>query len=336
MKINKFLDTKKKDLNNVPLWVSDELEYWPEREQPLRFSHIAALHSEFIGVSVKGELHQWRWADNDPYKSADHPNIHHPRTLTLNLSTEKIAQISAASIRCSIATESGKIATWMDESLGYASVKLEYPATSYPEFAVDKIISLNTCTLYTVARTESNELFWWGVLPFGQRKRLWEKYKAKAKKPVRSNVTQSEIVVGTQVCMKNCPMYQPGAIGFTVVNGVPKVGQLLNAAWDLSSSCRFKIITMPTQSSNNSNSSVASLSEFLKASSASTSKQSSNSNAGNNSNKETADRLDMPPPPSPASSTCSDTGSVSNKRQKRVTPKEEPDAKKDEELWLLK
>ncbi|XP_063710070.1 E3 ubiquitin-protein ligase hyd isoform X2 [Culicoides brevitarsis] len=330
-------DTKKKE-NNVPLWVSDELEYWPEREQPLRFSHIAALHSEFIGVSVKGELHQWRWADNDPYKNAEHPNVFHPRTLTLNLTTEKIAQISAASIRCSIATESGKIATWMDESLGYASVKLEYPATSYPEFAVDKITSLHTCTLYTVARTESNELFWWGVLPFGQRKRLWEKYKAKAKKPVRSNVAQSEIVVGSQVCMKNCPMYQPGAIGFTVVNGVPKVGQLLNAAWDLSSSCRFKIITMPTQSSGNTSgvSNLSDMKEFLKAS-ASTSKQGSNSNSSSsNSNKETADRLDMPPPPSPASSTCSDTGSVSNKRQKRVTPKEEPDAKKDEELWLLK
>lgn len=318
--------------------MSDELEYWPEREQPLRFTHIAALHSEFIGVSVKGELHQWRWADNDPYKNTEHPNTFHPRTLTLSLSTEKITQISATSIRCSIATETGKIATWMDESLGYASVKLEYPATAYPEFAVDKIVSLHTCTLYTVARTESNELFWWGVLPFGQRKRLWEKYKAKAKKPVRSSVAQSEIVVGTQVCMKNCPMYQPGAIGFTVVNGVPKVGQLLNAAWDLSSSCRFKIITMPIQASSSTSgvSSLSDMKEFLKAS-ASTSKQSSNSGSGNNSNnKETADRLDMPPPPSPASSTCSDTGSVSNKRQKRVTPKDEPDPKKDEELWLLK
>lgn len=45
----------------------------------------------------------------------------------------------------------------------------------------------------------------------------------------------------------------------------------------------------------------------------------------------------MPPPPSPASSTCSDTGSVtSHKRQKRVTPKEEGESKKDEESWQLK
>lgn len=63
---------KKKDLNSgAPLWVSDELEYWPEREQPLRFAHIAAMHSEFIGVTVKGELHQWRWADADPYRNPE-------------------------------------------------------------------------------------------------------------------------------------------------------------------------------------------------------------------------------------------------------------------------
>lgn len=46
-------------------------------------------------------------------------------------------------------------------------------------------------------------------------------------------------------------MYQPGAIGFTISNGVPKVGQLLNSAWDLSDVCRFKIITVsPTNISN--------------------------------------------------------------------------------------
>lgn len=39
-------------------------------------------------------------------------------------------------------------------------------------------------------------------------------------------------------------MYQPGAIGFTISNGVPRVGQLLNSAWDLNDTCRFKIITV--------------------------------------------------------------------------------------------
>lgn len=42
--------------------------------------------------------------------------------------------------------------------------------------------------------------------------------------------------------MKNSPMYQPGAIGFTVAAGQPKVGQLQNAAWALSDTCTFKLI----------------------------------------------------------------------------------------------
>lgn len=49
--------------------------------------------------------------------------------------------------------------------------------------------------------------------------------------------------------MKNSPMYQPGAIGFTVAAGVPKVGQLMNAAWTLSDTCTFKIINVQTSGS---------------------------------------------------------------------------------------
>lgn len=254
----------------------------------------------------------------------------------------------------------------MDELLGYAGNKLEHPATNYPEFALDKIISLHTCSLYTVARTESGELFWWGVLPFTQRKKIWDKYRAKSKKPQRKekekDSTASEVTVGAQVCMKNCPMYQPGAIGFCVSNGVPKVGQLLNAAWDLMNICRFKILPIPAiptaaTSSSAASSSVSAASIELKESLgklsatigvANAASGGGSSNAPNQSasspakapanvgNKETADRLDMPPPPSPASSTCSDTGSVSNKRQKRMTPKEDLDNKKDEEVWNLK
>jgi hypothetical protein len=84
-----------------------------------------------------------------------------------------------------------------------------------------------------------------GVLPFAQRKRLWEKYRTKCRKQ-RPSSNQSEIVTGSQVCMKNSPMYQAGAIGFTVAAGVPKVGQLQNAAWTLSDTCTFKIINVQT------------------------------------------------------------------------------------------
>lgn len=45
--------------------------------------------------------------------------------------------------------------------------------------------------------------------------------------------------------MKNSPVCQPGALGFTIACGVPRVGVLQNAAWNLTDTCRFKL--MPTQ-----------------------------------------------------------------------------------------
>lgn len=320
--------------SGFPLWISDDIEYWPDKDGT-RFSQIAALHSEFIAVSTKGDLHLWKWSDREPYKNNEHPNIHHPKTLTLGLANEKIVQISASIIRCSVVTESAKIATWMDETLGYAGNKLEHPSTCYPEFTLDKITSLHSCSLYTVAKTESGELFWWGVLPFNQRKKMWEKYKAKSKKPQKKDKDKDsiscEVTVGAQVCMKNSPMYQPGAIGFCVMNGVPKVGQLLNAAWDLMNICRFKILPMPSATIATTSAGVGiSETKDLKVGIASN----SNPSNGGSGSKETADRMDMPPPPSPASSTCSDT-SIGVKR-KRMTQKDDSDNKKDEEFWNLR
>ncbi|GAB0097413.1 E3 ubiquitin-protein ligase hyd [Sergentomyia squamirostris] len=339
----KEADTKKKEVaSGLPLWISDELEAWPEKDIAPRFTQIACLHSEFIGVTAKGELHQWRWSDQDPYRNLENPSIHHPKTLSLNLTFEKVIHISATSIRCTVGTESNRVATWMDELLGNAGSKLEHGPLTLPDLALEKIVSLHTCTLYTVARTDSGSLFWWGVLPYGQRKRLWDKYKAKTKKPIRNSANVPEVTVGAQVCMKNSPMYMPGAIGFTISNGVPKVGQLLNAAWEFADTCRFKLVAVPLPTNAAGTLTSNDLKDLPKSSGSGVNQSqgsgsNSTSKSGNNPNKETADRMDMPPPPSPASSTCSDTGSVtSHKRQKRMAPKEDTDNKKDEELWTLR
>ncbi|XP_075236131.1 E3 ubiquitin-protein ligase hyd isoform X1 [Lycorma delicatula] len=344
--LDKDPESKKKDFaQQSPLWMSDDVEFWPERgADPLpRFTNIAALHSELVAVSVTGQLYQWKWSDMDPYRHIE-STIHHPKALSLGLVNERVVLISATAIRCSVATESGKVATWMDELLSHAANKLEHLATSFTEFTLDRIVSLHTCTLYTVACLESGALYWWGVLPFNQRKKLWEKYRAKSRKQ-RPSTSAAEITVGSQVCMKNSPMYQPGAIGFTISGGVPKVGQLQNAAWNLSDICRFKLISpitssQPSASCSGSGRIGLDNSVVPGTSSASTSGGSSQSKvlgiSGASSHKENTDRLDMPPPPSPASSTCSDTGSTSHKRAKRVAVKQEDSDKKDEEEWMLR
>ena len=230
----------------------------------------------------------------------------------------------------------------MDDQLGYIGAKLEHAAISFSEFVLDPIISVNVCSLYTAVRTENNNVYWWGVLPFDQRRYLWDKYRNKTKKPFKP--VASEINVGTQVIMKKCPKYQTGSIGFTCANGIPKVGQLLNSVWDSNDVCRFKIMNVTSQS--NEKSQISGTSSAPNSTNLTIDKeitkpvagQSSNSSKNCSSNKETTDRIDMPPPPSPASSTCSDTGSVtSHKRTKRMATKDDNnDTKKDEELWQLK
>lgn len=239
-------DSKKKEVTASPLWMSDDVEFWPPdrgTDQVPEFINIVSLHSELIALSASGQLYQWKWSEPEPYR---HPDglVHHPKTIPMGLLHERVVHLSGCGVRCSVSTESNKVATWLDELIWHASAtKLEHPAQSYTEFSLDKIAQLYTCTLYTVARLESGALYWWGVLPFSQRKKLWEKYRTKSRKQKPSSC--SEIVTGSQVCMKNCPMYQAGAIGFTVSGGVPKVGQLQNAAWNLSDTCRFKVLSQP-------------------------------------------------------------------------------------------
>lgn len=347
---NDGAESKKKDSSMAasPLWVSEELEYW---DSNTRFTHIAATYSELVAISTQGQLHQWRWADAHPYQRNDASGLtsaFHPRSIWLGMTPgERVINISAAGIRISVLTDTGRIATFLDESIAHApgACRLEHPLQTFLEFGSDKAISLHVCSLYTVARLDSGALYWWGVLPLGQRARLWEKHRARSRKQQRghSSTAPQDLQAGQSVTMKNAPMYQPGAVGFNMSTGVPKVGILQNAAWNLSDMCRFKLLPPPQPDRSVSDKDKRDLQNQspLTVSSVKASSSSGNSKDGaKDSNKDMADRLDMPPPPSPASSTCSDT-STSHKRAKRVTVRGEEGSsndgsKRDEEEWPLK
>lgn len=260
--------------------------------------------------------------------------------MTLNIA-EKVELISANFIRCSIVTESNRVATWMDEQLGYLGAKLEHAASAFNEFNMDPITTIHVCSLYTAVRTDNNNIYWWGVLPFDQRRYLWDKFRTKTKKPFKMVV--ADINVGSQVVMKKCPIYQTGSIGFTCTNGVPKVGQLLNSVWDFADVCRMKILNVGLTLGSDKCQTTGTIANDKDISKTAPIQTTSSNKSGqiSSTSKESTDRIDMPPPPSPASSTCSDTGSVtSHKRTKRMTTKEDgnscQEGRKDEELWQLK
>lgn len=98
----------------------------------------------------------------------------------MGLTNEKIVLLSANSIRATVATESNKVATWVDETLSSVASKLEHTAQTYSELQGERIVSLHGCALYTCAQLE-NSLYWWGVVPFSQRKKMLEKARAKIK-----------------------------------------------------------------------------------------------------------------------------------------------------------
>ncbi|CAL1532111.1 unnamed protein product [Lymnaea stagnalis] len=292
-----------------PLVIGEELQYWVDKDgDPPLFRHIEAMYTDLVAVGRDGRLYSWKWADSEPYKSSENPNTRHPKSLALGLIQEKITLLSACGVRASVLTESGKIASWLDESLSSVSAKLEHAAQHFSEFQSDGVVSLHTCSLYSCARLESGALYWWGVMPFAQRKKLVERSNKK-KKAKETSTASSEIVAGATVCLRSAPLYHAGAIAFTEINGVPKVGQLLESAWALSDGCRFRI-RQPGMELK---------AEPIKPEPA----------------KSSEIKTDMPPP-SPASSVCSDhsSASISLKRKKGpVTPVKDDEK---EERWALK
>lgn len=231
-----------KSFSADPVSVADLLQWWqPDLDGNFPcFVHIAAMYSELICVGADGKLYQWKWEDPLPCQEQD--GLYHPRVRALGLVDEKIVSVSASSIRASALTESGKVATWVDETLSSIASKLEHPIQGFAEFSGDKVVAIHTCSLYTCAQMSSGSLYWWGVLPFEQRKKLLEKARARARRN-RTTFT-SCIVRGVQVCLRSCPLYHPGSIGFNISSGIPRMGQLLESAWNLDEKCRFKVLPL--------------------------------------------------------------------------------------------
>lgn len=314
-----------------PLWLSEEPEYWPDKGT--KFVHIVALYSELVALSSTGQLHQWKWSDPEPYKNPEQPGIHHPKTVSLCLTGDRCVLLEARCVRATVVTESGRVATWLDDSLAAVAPKLEQPAQVFPEFQQDPVVALHVCSLYSCVRLQSGALYWWGVLPFSQRKKLWEKATSRAKKHKASSHA-SEIVAGSQVCMRNSPMYHPGALAFTTAGGLPRVGQLLSAAWNLPDTCHFKILSEKKADTTDS-AAAGSSGGGGSGSASSTSKV-----AAASTESKSSDRTEMPPPPSPASSTCSEPAHspLPHKRKHKASTSslDATSERRDEEEWHLR
>uniref|UniRef100_A0A8C9XR29 E3 ubiquitin-protein ligase UBR5 n=1 Tax=Sander lucioperca TaxID=283035 RepID=A0A8C9XR29_SANLU len=311
-----------------PVSLGEELQWWPDKDG-VKFVSIGAMFSELVAVSSKGELYQWKTGsllhvghlillNIFCHLFHQNPSVHHPRVSFLGLANEKITLLSANSIRATVATETNKVATWVDDTLSTVASKLEHSAQAFPELQGERMVSLHCCALYTCAQLE-NSLYWWGVVPFSQRKKMLEKARAKNKKPKSSAGISSipNITVGTQVCLRNNPLYHAGAVAFSVNAGIPKVGLLLESVWNMNDSCRFQLRSpesLKNMEKTTKTQDIKSVPELVK--------------------------TEMGPPPSPAS-TCSDTSSIASSaslpyKRRRSTPAPKEEEKVNEEQWPLR
>ncbi|VDP01562.1 unnamed protein product [Soboliphyme baturini] len=128
----------------------------------------------------------------------------HSKSAKLLLTQERITGLATSSVRATLMTEKKKLASFVDDLLG--------------ESIADA-----------------------GLLPCNQRVKMLERTKAKAKRHVSFDT--NEITPGCQVRLRATPMYHSGAVGFTTVNGYPQVGVLMESAWTINETCRFRVVS---------------------------------------------------------------------------------------------
>lgn len=52
--------------------------------------------------------------------------------------------------------------------------------------------------------------------------------------------------------MRSCPLYHAGSVGVNITSGEPKVGQLVEAAWNLGERCRFRLLPLGLKDTHHS------------------------------------------------------------------------------------
>lgn len=89
--------------------------------------------------------------------------IRHPRAGWLATERDRLVGLSCCLIRASVLSESGQVATWLDETIAPLASRLEHPLTNFEaDLATgDHIVGLHSASQVTVAHTSSGHVYWW-------------------------------------------------------------------------------------------------------------------------------------------------------------------------------
>nr|CAD2184676.1 unnamed protein product [Meloidogyne enterolobii] len=106
------------------------------------------------------------------------------------------------------------------------------------EDKLEHIDKLLCCTLYSAVLTKNGNIFWRGIYPFNECKKIWEKILARKQVAFESFGTK---IIGSEVRTKSTPIYSLGSIAVNFSQGIPMIGVLYEDAWTLNETCRFRV-----------------------------------------------------------------------------------------------
>ncbi|VDD85214.1 unnamed protein product [Enterobius vermicularis] len=244
-KIEKSKETPQ--VATTKLNLNESLQFWGSEQCPFpvgvtKFIKIAAMHSELLALGDNGFFYGWTWKGQNSGSLALHPLS---RRLLLNApSHEKFIDLVSCPYRACVVTSANRVASFLD--CGSCGVRvcdrLMIPLTELPETEVYSAAYVTS--MYAAIRTQTNNFFWFGIYPFEERRKIWERLRSRSRRRVTFDV--NEIVEGCEVRTKSQPIYSAGSVAISFQSGVPMVGKLMESAWTLAEICRFRVQT-PSQ-----------------------------------------------------------------------------------------
>jgi len=203
----------------------NNLQWWMDSDgNRIKFKAIASMYSELVGIKLGcGSLCQWKWSEVEPYRDENNKNIFHPLAKNLRLVGKHICMVDASSVRASVVTSDGCLATWVDESISpHCSEVLNVPATCYDSMRHESIVKLNVCSMFSAVLCKSNVIYWWGIFPNHQRNKVMQN----SSRHTDSN-KNSSLSVGDVCYVKSKCLFKKGAIALNLNDKIgPMVGRL--------------------------------------------------------------------------------------------------------------
>ncbi|XP_022781948.1 uncharacterized protein LOC111322968 [Stylophora pistillata] len=212
-----------------------------ENGQEVAFSHITAMHSEFVLVEKgTGILYHWPYESDVAcdvameISSSLEPSYFplakpHPLGEALGLDSEEVCLLASSNVRCSLVTSSGKICTFYDKLLRESNCgdppalvqELSHSARAFAELQGEEIVSISCSEFFSGLMTQSGKIFWWGLLPAEERQNFRQKLS-------KATNQSSNIGVNEKVQLRQHFPGFPGALVYKYceVRG-PIVGRLI-------------------------------------------------------------------------------------------------------------